>query len=178
MMEVAEVQRNTGRMYYHEFPEEAPSMGTARAREVRSHSENMEVKVGEWAAERGQKGKLIAMTNSKEVAAEVKKEGARRSREVHIRDPERNTRSEVKAAILRGMCRSLKRQGRVTPGGVGTTVGQEVMELNQEWFGSKEVFYDNISGEWLNPNLVKEARKEEMAEVRKHKVYEKEDVIE
>ena len=70
------------------------------------------------------------------------------------------------------MAASMVQQGRMAPGGAGTTIAQEVMAVNQEWFGAKEVFYDNISGEWLNPDMVKEARKEEMAEVRKHGVHE------
>ena len=52
------------------------------------------------------------------------------------------------------------------------------MEINQEWLGHTEAYYDNISGEWLNPDMVREARKEEMAEVRKHRVYEKVDTAE
>merc|ERR1712015_131224 len=76
------------------------------------------------------------------------------------------------------MARSLVRGGGVCPGSTGTTVEQEVMAINQDWPAPREVFYDNISGEWLNPDMVKEARKEEMAEVKKHRVYEKVDVTE
>ena len=52
------------------------------------------------------------------------------------------------------------------------------MDIDQSWSGCKEDFYDNISGERLNSDMVKEARKEEMAEARKHKVYEKVDITE
>ena len=76
------------------------------------------------------------------------------------------------------MAKSLVRGGRVSYGSIGTTMEQEVMEVNQAWFGSKENYYDNISGEWLQPELVKQARAEEMAEVRKHRVYEKVDTSE
>ena len=34
-------------------------------------------------------------------------------------------------------------------------------------------YWDNISGEWLDPTMVKAARKEEMIEFEKHKVYTK-----
>ena len=37
----------------------------------------------------------------------------------------------------------------------------------------QQEFYDNLSGEWLDPDLVREARKTEMEEVEKHQVYEK-----
>ena len=58
-------------------------------------------------------------------------------------------------------------------GGVGITAMQELMVVGQEWAGRTEVFHDNLSGEWLGAELVWAARKEEMAEVRKHRVYEK-----
>ena len=32
-------------------------------------------------------------------------------------------------------------------------------------------YWDNISGEWLDPSMVRSARKEEMEEFRKHGVY-------
>ena len=40
-----------------------------------------------------------------------------------------------------------------------------MMVVNREWFGKKDVYYDNISGEWLDAELVRAARKEEMAPV-------------
>ena len=55
---------------------------------------------------------------------------------------------------------------------------QEVMVISQEEVGKKGTYYDSISGEWLDTELVQAARKEEMAEVKKHKVYEKVDVKE
>ena len=55
---------------------------------------------------------------------------------------------------------------------------QEMMAVNYEWFGKKESYYDSISGEWLDPELVRAARMEEMVEIRKHRVYEKVDIKE
>ena len=50
---------------------------------------------------------------------------------------------------------------------------QDVMVISQEEVGKKGTYYDSISGEWLDTELVQAARQEEMAEVKKHKVYEK-----
>ena len=42
-----------------------------------------------------------------------------------------------------------------------------------QWIKDTEEFYDDISGEPLKPELVEQARLEEMIEVRKHKLYTK-----
>ena len=52
---------------------------------------------------------------------------------------------------------------------------REDMEELERYLGSvgQEEYYDNISGDWLDPHMVKEAREVEMDDVHKHKVYEK-----
>ena len=52
------------------------------------------------------------------------------------------------------------------------------MAISQEEVGKKGTYYDSISGEWLDTELVQAARKEDMADVKKHKVYEKVDIKE
>lgn len=49
------------------------------------------------------------------------------------------------------------------------------MNLSHGWV-DVGVFQDSIAGDWLQPELVREARKEDMAQVRKHWVYDKVDV--
>jgi hypothetical protein len=40
---------------------------------------------------------------------------------------------------------------------------REVMAIRQEDVGQQGTYYDDISGEWLNTELVQAARKDEMA---------------
>ena len=70
---------------------------------------------------------------------------------------------EIFRAIMRGMAGGLRKQGRVNPGEKGMVMAVE----ENNW----EAFYDNLSGAMLNPEVVKDARKEEMVEVYKHRVY-------
>ena len=73
---------------------------------------------------------------------------------------------EVRRGIMKGMLRGMKRQGRLNPGEPDVVMAVEQDEQLQE-------VYDNLSGGRLDAKMVKEARKEEMAEVYKHGVYEK-----
>ena len=57
---------------------------------------------------------------------------------------------------------------RLTRDREGLSVGEEV-----NFVGRDGEFYDELSGGWLDPERVKQARIEEMEEFRKHKVYEK-----
>ena len=66
--------------------------------------------------------------------------------------------------LVLGLCRQLVHDGRVRAGGVGS-VGKSVSD--------KMKFWDDLSGEELEPELVEAARCEEMEEYRKHGVYKK-----
>ena len=120
----------------------------------------------------------MALTNAEEVAARLTCNEVCDGRTVEVSGPEGHGSAEVEEAILKGTVEGMRRQGRMNCGEVGITPAQEIMEVNQEWFGRKEEFYDNISGEWVDPEMVKQARKEEMMEVEKNRVYEKVDVAE
>ncbi len=45
----------------------------------------------------------------------------------------------------------------------------------RRWRGEREEYIDDVSGAALDPELVRVARQEEMAEVKKHNVYTKAD---
>lgn len=60
----------------------------------------------------------------------------------------------------------MKIQGRIEELDYGMTFAAEQVEFPR-------TIYDDMSGKPLDWNLVKQAREEEMAEVRKHKIYEK-----
>ena len=112
MMEVIEIQREGGRKYYHEFPEDASSMKLRKARKAREHQDNREVIVGQWSAGGRIKGKMVAMTNIQEVM-----QGKWEHRDVDVLSTQRRDRGDVEKAILKSMAASMVQQGRMTPGG-------------------------------------------------------------
>ena len=70
-------------------------------------------------------------------------------------------------AILCGLLKSMQMDGRIGYGGHITCA------VEMDWSTYDQDYWDNISGEWLHPDLVKEVRKEEMIEFKKHNVYTK-----
>ena len=73
-------------------------------------------------------------------------------------------------AIIKGLVRQMKSDGRVNDGQVGMIVPDEELEIMNVVY---EQFYDDISGELLDPSAVHVARQEEMREIKKHRVYRK-----
>ena len=76
---------------------------------------------------------------------------------------------EGEKTIIAGMLEQMVEDGRISTSGTGPTISQDVDYVQEE----SEEFWDNISGERLDPMSVKEARKEDMEEFRKHNVYTK-----
>jgi hypothetical protein len=66
--------------------------------------------------------------------------------------------------ILKGLLKQMKKDGRISEGGIGMVMAEEEEEA-QAW--------DDVTGEELDGNMVKEARQEEIREVKKHTVYTK-----
>ena len=62
----------------------------------------------------------------------------------------------------------MKEDGRIMNEGIGTVTVSEEMK-NVPW----QEFYDDLSGERLNSEMVIQARKKEIVEVSKHNVYKK-----
>ena len=67
----------------------------------------------------------------------------------------------------------MREDGRIRGDMVGAVTpvdedGEGILE--NEWIGE---VWDDISGQRLDPQLVRQARREELAEIRKHKVYKK-----
>lgn len=62
----------------------------------------------------------------------------------------------------------MKKDERIQEGGPGSGTPVEEDAMRGIW---EEQFWDDMSGQELNCKLVKEARAEEMAEFRRHKVY-------
>ena len=105
---------------------------------------------------------MVASTNCEEISRQV--DDWKRTRR---RRGKNKNRADLDRAVLTGLVASIISEGRLSPGGGAISGPQEISLM------PADQFFDNISGEWLRPDLVKVAREEEMAEVRKHRVYEK-----
>ena len=75
MMELIKKQKEGGRMYAHEFLEEAGSMNTKESIHARTDEHNSEGKSGKWKAGNNSGGDVMMMTNVPEVLAEIQKKG-------------------------------------------------------------------------------------------------------
>ena len=77
--------------------------------------------------------------------------------------------------MFQALVRQMKRDGRLVQGEIGAVVPTDEAGLKWNWeeWGSQEEFFEDLSGERLDPVLVRKARAEEMAEVRKHGLYQK-----
>ena len=60
----------------------------------------------------------------------------------------------------------MKQYGRLIKGCIGSVAPTEEGN-NEHW----REFYDDLSGERLNSEMVEEARKDEMKDINKHKLY-------
>ena len=76
--------------------------------------------------------------------------------------------AEEQGAIADCIGKMLANTRRLTKDREGLSVGEEML-----YVGRDGEFYDELSGSWLDPDRVKQARIEEMEEFRKHKVYKK-----
>ena len=100
----------------------------------------------------------------KEEGVKKKEKGRTRKAEVY---PE-----ELCREIVLGLRDQMMYDGRMITGGIGAVTPAE------EDKGSFKRYWDDISGEQLNSDMVDIARKEEMVEVKKHAVYDKVDLTE
>ena len=75
-MELIEKQRSGGRMYAHEFLEEAGSMSTKENTHIRTDEHNKEGKSGRWTAGNSSSGNIVIRTNVPEVLAEIQRKGS------------------------------------------------------------------------------------------------------
>ena len=106
------------------------------------------------------------MTNVPEVLAEIQKKGSiAKNRTVDMIEKKDSHKEEIFRKIMRGMAAGMKTQGRLNPGEEGVVMAIE----ENNW----AEFYDNLSGAVLDTDMVRKARKEEIAEVHKHEVYTK-----
>ena len=80
----------------------------------------------------------------------------------------REDAADEQTAINRCIEENLRNTRRIAPGRQGLSVSEEIM-----YIGGDGEFYDELTGQWLDPDLVKQAREEEMAEYKKHGVYQK-----
>ena len=70
-------------------------------------------------------------------------------------------------AILSGLMEQMREDNRISQGNIGSVMAEE--ESSIDW----KQYYDNLTGEKLNTDMVKAARQEEMQEVYTHKVHTK-----
>ena len=143
------IQESSGRKFYSESDvRTGPADGTEWSQGLRTHVREITNSIREW------------------------REGRKWRKN-------RLDRRELNRAVLVGFVASLVNEGSLLPGGVGVSgvSGPQEQPPREELCAVSHVdHFDNISGEWLRPDLVKTARSEEMEEVRKHQVYEKVDL--
>ena len=147
--EVCREQHEAGRTFVHEFIEGSSSLEHPVFKEIRNKSGVKEVVVGTVEL-RGSKVESKVITNSASIAKELEK------------CPEGQDWDEC---VMRGIIEDMKSSGRVSG-----NYGECAMAIEQvEW----EQYFDDLSGEHLNGDMVRVARGEEMREVKKHRVYDK-----
>lgn len=117
-------------------------------------------------------GENLWMTNSNEVRrmlGRMKMFGADWSRRPIGKEYGERMSDEVFEALMQQM----RCDGRINAGEVGAVVPMEEVDIWWGNAGGNEEFGDDLSGEPLKPDLVRQARTEEMVEVRKHTLYTK-----
>ena len=76
--------------------------------------------------------------------------------------------------VLNALMAQMKVDGRIKEGEIGAVIPMEEDGMRWNWNeDNAEEFFDDLSGERLDPALVRKARAEEMEEVRKHGLYRK-----
>lgn len=159
-----------GRYYMHEVVEGAASGATERIQDVRKRTDAREVSVGQWHTAEGQSRDVTLMTNSEEIA--------RRIEEVKDIIKDRYDKGdegwdrygrEGERAILTGLVKDMQRSGRIGRDGGGRCAMPVEAGPGAKYHDDQ--FWDNLSGQWLDPGMVRQARKEEMEHFKKHGVY-------
>ena len=112
------------------------------------------------------------MTNSPEIAKQLNSKCSGDHRHIQLFNG-RAAKAQVYPdklcqKIISGLINQMKADGRLNEGEIGATTP---MEINAAEI--IEQYWDDMSGELLDTQLVKMARNEEMIEVRKHKLYDK-----
>ena len=169
LAEVYEEQANGRRYYIHEMIESDVVCGAIEKsiQEVVYSSRAERVKLGEWANDCGSRGSINLITNSIGVKRRLSEVSGIIERRFTDGDENENRYGrEGEKTIRTGLIEEMRETGRLIGGRITPAEDRTVANLEKE-------YWDNISGEWLNPTLVKEARKEEMEEFNKHKVYTK-----
>ena len=172
LAEIYHLQANEGRYFTHEVVKSDVVCGKAEKcivdvlKEVNAGT----IKLGEWVNESGSKGSIEFVTNNESVQKRLREvNGIIEHRFKNGDESENRYGKEGEKAILRGLIEKMRETGRLSGGIRGkTTPAEERPVANVE-----NEYWDNISGEWLDPTMVKAARKEEMIEFEKHRVYTK-----
>jgi hypothetical protein len=120
------------------------------------------------------------MTNSEEIANQLNKRCTKDHRHIQI-SGNRAKQAQVYPeklckAIVKGLIRQMKRDGRLGNGGLVGAVEEgenEIGKCAEYW-----EYWDDISGKPLKSHLVKRARNEEMQQIWKHKLYDKKPISE
>ena len=165
LAELYQKQEDNGRFYMHEAIEGLASTTRTDLDGIERASYNYKTGVDEWNTEEAS-GKVTIWTNGEGLNEAVKRWTAKEERGDDVR-----WRQEVKLGLLQ----DLRGNGRIGSNNTREiTAGRD----KADYMGNlnaleQQEFYDNLSGEWLDPGMVREARKTEMEEVEKHGVYEK-----
>ena len=159
------IQYNQHMYFLYAHPEEAKSWNL-KCIEKMARAEGVEIVRGmgmRW------------MTNSSAVAEMIERMFAN-GEEWHHRRLGEEFGERMSEELFQALMQQMRNDGRIRDGEIGAVVPTDEEGLrwifNLGWNGDEE-FYDDISGEKLDPELVRRAREEEMEEVRKHGLYEK-----
>ena len=165
LAELYRKQEENGRFYLHEAIGGLASATPTALDELGRASYNYKTGIGEWSTEEAS-GQMVVWTNGSKLDKAIKEWSAKSEREYN-----EDWRRRVKVGLLD----DLRNNGRIQS---NRTIEVTAGEDKADYMGGlnateQQEFYDNLSGEWLDPDLVREARKTEMEEVEKHQVYEK-----
>ena len=164
------IQAEQGRYFMHEIVEGAAS-GTSRGiTRLRRGEEIGTARIGSWQHEGGEEKGVNMITNARDIARCLDRvHGIIEHRYEHGDEEQDRYGREGEKAIIAGLLRTMRRDGRIDD----TFASECVMSVedNSANQGYVEELWDNLSGEWLEGDMVREARKEEMEEFKKHEVY-------
>jgi hypothetical protein len=116
------------------------------------------------------------MTNAGEIAKVLEKKCNGDHRHISLEGGNRTKVSEkypdeLCKEVVRGLIRQMRKDKRLGSGGIGVVMKTDEEQGFEDKEEEYDEFWDDLSGEALDPEMVREARKEEMLEFVKHGVY-------
>ena len=121
-------------------------------RRIANNIETETIKLGDWKTEGGDGGDISMITNVSEIKNHMEK--LHDIIEIRYKNGgggENRNGKEGEKAIIRGMFEAMSKSGRLANGHCFPTMAVERIQVR---WGEGD-YWDNISGEWLNPDMVR-----------------------